>query len=260
MLLPEFDDVIGWYPPLDVHEELFRRFAGYAARFGGASRASCSPTAVSTGGWTRSRRGSIRSVDDADAVHRLTARRGRRAEAARAGAQGSLSPARRLRASVRARPRRSPSRQRRPAGRRARVLRLDGRVHRPSLLRPPVAAVAEGRGDPGSAPRRVSRRVGGSRVARAPARGRRARRDRDPAPPRGLLPADRRQPRAGRQAGAGRHAPVPARDPRPRTALVERLDLVDGVRVSSNTESMRSPLPLLVLVLAARSRRIRGTG
>ena len=32
MLLPDFGDLLGWYPPLDVHEELFRRFAGLQRR------------------------------------------------------------------------------------------------------------------------------------------------------------------------------------------------------------------------------------
>ena len=31
-LLPEFDDLIGWQPPLEVHEELFRRYAGLQRR------------------------------------------------------------------------------------------------------------------------------------------------------------------------------------------------------------------------------------
>ena len=31
-LMPEFDDLIGWQPPLEVHEELFRRYAGLQRR------------------------------------------------------------------------------------------------------------------------------------------------------------------------------------------------------------------------------------
>ena len=31
-LLPEFDDLIGWQPPIEVHEELFRRYAGLQRR------------------------------------------------------------------------------------------------------------------------------------------------------------------------------------------------------------------------------------
>ena len=34
-LLPEFTDLIGWQPPLDVHEELFRRYAGLQRRSAG---------------------------------------------------------------------------------------------------------------------------------------------------------------------------------------------------------------------------------
>ena len=34
-LLAEFDDLLGWHPPLEVHEELFRRYAGLQRRSAG---------------------------------------------------------------------------------------------------------------------------------------------------------------------------------------------------------------------------------
>ena len=71
MLLPAFDDVIGWYPPLDVHEELFRRFAGMQRR-----SAEITGELLADGCVDRRLDTLEARVDpllgDSDAVHRLT--------------------------------------------------------------------------------------------------------------------------------------------------------------------------------------------
>ena len=52
------------------------------------------------------------------------------------------------------------------------------------------------------------------------------------------------------QGRARRDARLPARGARARPGLVKWLDVLDAVSLSSNTEVMRPPLPLLALVLA----------
>ena len=72
MLLPAFDDVIGWYPPLDVHEELFRRYGGMQRR-----SADLTSELLADGCIDRRLDTLEQRIDpllgDADAVHRLTA-------------------------------------------------------------------------------------------------------------------------------------------------------------------------------------------
>ena len=248
-LLPEFDDLLGWDPPLEVHEELFRRYAGLQRRSAGL-------TAELLADGCLDRRLDVLEaqvdplLDDPDAVARLmpdeVAELRRLAPALKDACRrlaacgipdtlvhGDLHP--------------------------GNVARLDGEL---AYFDWTDACIAhpffdlhslqwqKDESDPGSAARRIPRRVGGGRVTRAPARGRSAGRGRDAAAPRRLLPDDRHQPRAGRQVGARRDAPVPARNPRPDARLANRLGPVDAVLLSSNTESMRPPLPLLVLLLA----------
>ena len=158
-LLPEFDDLIGWQPPLEVHEELFRRYAGLQRR-------SAEITVELLAAGCLDRRLHVLEtqvdplLDDPEAIGRLTPEEV--AELRRLGPtlKEACRPPGCLRRSGHARPRRPPSRERRTDERRARLLRLDGRVHRASVLRPPLAAVAEGRGDASSSARGVPRRVG----------------------------------------------------------------------------------------------------
>ena len=128
-LLPEFDDLIGWQPPLESTRSCF-------AGTPGCSGARSDLTAELLADGCLDRRLDVLESAGRSAPRRPRrdrppdAGRGRGAPATRADAEGSLSPPGRLRSPRHARPRRPPPRERRPDRRRARLFRLDGRVHR----------------------------------------------------------------------------------------------------------------------------------
>ena len=72
MLLADFGDLLGWYPPLDVHEELFRRFAGLQRRSAEITGELLADSFVDRRLDTLEARVDP-LLSDADAVHRLTA-------------------------------------------------------------------------------------------------------------------------------------------------------------------------------------------
>ena len=222
-----------------------------AAAFGRASRPSCSPTAVSTGGSTCSKRRSIRSSTTPARSHRLDSRRRSRSSG---GSRRTLKDTCRRLAGF-GLPDTLVHGDLHPGN----VARIDGELAyfdwTDACIAHPFFDLQSLQWQKDEATRAalLDAYLGAWEGVESPERLREA----------AALAAivtplhhavsyqtDRRQSRAGRQAGAGRDAPVPARDPRPDARLVERLDLLDDVRLSSNTESMRPPLPLLVLLLA----------
>lgn len=72
MLLADFGDLLGWYPPLDVHEELFRRFAGLQRRSAELTGELLADSFVDRRLDTLEARVDP-LLSDADAVHRLAA-------------------------------------------------------------------------------------------------------------------------------------------------------------------------------------------
>ena len=200
LLLPEFDDLIGWQPPLEV--ALRSSFAASPGCSGARwpHRTSCSPTAVSTGGSACSKSQLDPLLDDPGAVARLTPDEVTELRRLAPALKDALSPPRRAAASRRPLVHGDlhPGNVARIDGELAYFDWTDACIAHP-LLRPPLAAVAA---DDETARPRCSTpisRVGRRRVTRAPARGRSAGRGRDAAAPRRLLPA-RSSPTSSRSA------------------------------------------------------------
>ena len=193
MLFDAFD-LAGWDAPPDLRCELFRRFAGLQL-----ARRPLTDELLADGCLDRRLDVLERQLDPLLGSRRLRQAHGRgdpRPADAHAEVPGDLPPARGAGPAADARARRPARRQRRAPRRRARVLRLDGRVRRAPVHRPPLAPVGARRVGARGAARCLPRAVAGGGARGDAARGGGARRRRDAAAPRRLVPDDRRRPRA----------------------------------------------------------------
>ena len=164
LLLPQFDELFPWRAPPDVHREALRRFAAL-------QRQSSELVDELLADGCLDRRLDVLEtqidplVNDPEAVARLTPDE---VKELRRLAPALKETCRRLAAlglPLDARARRPAHAQRRPRRWNARLLRLERRVHRPPVHRPPLAALGAGRGEPRGVTRGLPGALGGRRDA-----------------------------------------------------------------------------------------------